>query len=276
MFVCCAMASVSPAFAQLGSTLSPRTFAGAPKTVRVDEPAIQGALLFRIYTFDDNGHLARIAQGSSRMGETLAVDFTYDKEGELIEGASSFMGNPTTKTSYSYDKEGRLIGERTVLVAKGEETSSRVMEYNEKGQIAREVLEKLRRPTEVVVREFDEGGRSIKETITIGDQLVRTIVFSYNDEGCLAKRVITMRNGREDWTTYACNDACQVQRSLRTNAMGAKKLTVFTYDAQGNIQTESRSDPEKEPLEPVVSIWSYEYPDEKNEPATEAAGSKTP
>jgi hypothetical protein len=272
-FVATAIALSSTAVAQLDSDLSPRAFAGAPSSVRIDAPAKNGVVLFRIYTFDDVGRPAKVSQGSDRIGETLTVVFTHDDSGRLVDAAASFMGNPTAKTTYTYDLKNRRTGERVFLVASGRETSSLVLEYDELGRVRRELSVKARRPAEELIRDFDEDGRPIKETVRAEGTVVRTVDMGYDEQGCLVKRVITLRSGREDWTTFDRNDACKATRTLRTNAVARKMLTVTTYDVHGNVSTETRSDPENEPEEAIVTNWAYDYPSEKKEPATEAAGS---
>lgn len=267
------LAFASTAVAQIDSDFSPRAFSGSPLSVRIDAPAASGVVIFRIYTFDDAGRPTKISQGSDRIGETLTVVFRHDDKGRLVEAAASFMGNPTTKTTYTYDLKNRRTGERVFLLSSGRETSSVVLEYDELGRVRRELSAKARRPAEELIRDFDEDGRPIKETVTAEGRVVRTIDMGYDEQGCLVKRVITLRSGREDWTTFDRDDACKAMRTLRTNAVARKTLTVTTYDVHGNVETQTRSDPENAPVQAVLTKWLYDYPSAKKEPATEAAGS---
>ena len=233
-----AVVLTSPAFAQMDTDLAPMTFAGNPITVRYEMPGRQNAFLFREYTFDEEGRPTRIAQGSERMGETIVVDFTLDTKGRVAVASASFMGNPTSRTTYHFDATGRPKGHHVVQAASGDEAGALVIEYDNEGHAVRETTTKPRRPTQVLVREFDDSGRPIKETITSGERTLRTIAMEYDENGCLVKRVLSLQSGREDWTTWERDDACLAMRELRTNAIGAKSLTV--YEAGCPWQPEDR------------------------------------
>ena len=78
--------------AQLSTDFSPRTFAGSPSSVRVDAQEEGKAALFRVYSYDENGHITKLEQGSERMGVTMIVEFKTDDAGRVISSSANFMG----------------------------------------------------------------------------------------------------------------------------------------------------------------------------------------
>jgi len=251
---------------QLGTDFSPRTFEGSPLSVRVDAQEEGKAALFRVYAYDENGHITRLEQGSDRMGATMIVEFKTDDAGRVTSSSANFMGNPTIRYVYTYDEKGRPTGYTIYQLRSGEESGSQAIEYDDKGNAVRQVTRVKNRPEETSTREFDDAGRVIVEEVTANDRVVRKTATTYDENGCMVKRVITLPSGREDWSLWARDENCLPQKLDHTNAMGRRWVTIYTHDAHGNVLTETRSaGAANQPGSSTTNTWSYVYPEKKTD-----------
>ena len=251
---------VPVAAGQIDTKLVPRAFEGKPLTARVETLAPGGsAVIFRVYTFNAEGELQKIEQGTSEMGTTLLMEYTNDEQGRPLIGQSSFMGNPTNRIEFDYDDQGRCIEQRQLMSRNDRIMRVTTFAYDEKGNTIREITKIPGRDAEVLERRFDEDSRPIRETLTIGERTNRTVQMDYDEKGCLVKSVTQMTNGNKSSSIWIRGTDCRATQLQSTTFTGAKTGKTITYDQQGNPFVELITKPGNPESEPDRLTWSYEY-----------------
>lgn len=264
--ICSSITSLT--YGQLDTDFSPRTFEGSPSTVRI-ESSEEGKLgLFRIYSFDEKGHITKVEQGSDRLGTTMIVDYLTDDSGRVLSSSANFMGNPTIKTAYTYDEKGRPTGHKISQLSSGKKTGSLLIEYDENGHAVRETLTRPPSPVEVLSRTFDENNRPATEIVQSRGRTIRSTTMTYNEKGCLVKSVIILPSDREDWSIWAYEEegeGCRPVTLDHTNAIGSRSITSYTYDDHGNILSKSKVRPGNKTSSAIELNWTYTYPQKKKD-----------
>lgn len=267
--ICSGITSLT--YGQLDTDFSPRAFEGSPSTVRIESSEEGKVGLFRIYSFDEKGHITKVEQGSNRLGTTMTVDYLTDDSGRVLSSSANFMGNPTIKTIYTYDEKGRPTGHKISQLSSGKATGSLLIEYDENGHAVRETATHPPRLGEVLIRTFDSNDRPATEIVQSGERTIRTTTLTYNEKGCLVRRVIVLPSDREDWTVWVYEEeACRAVTKDHTNAIGNRAVTSYTYDDHGNVLSESKVRPGNKTQSTIALNWTYTYPQKKkDEPKAE-------
>ena len=173
------------------------------------------------YSYDKAGNMTDRVIGES------VTEYSYDKRGQVTE----VILPDKTSQSFSYDKKGRLEGETDSagktknydydvldrLLSKNDSSYS----YDEAGRLT-EIKDEY-------TYTYDRGGRVISVTDSAG----RTVAYSYDEYGRVAE--LAYPDGQKAIYTYDLSDNI---RSVEKDGL----LTEYTYDKEGNLLTETRSD----------------------------------
>lgn len=218
-----------------------------------------------VYTYDDNGRLAKEVATSDHYVRT--VTYTYDAAGKPIRKQSSIeIPNSSrindTRYTYTYDENGNVTHEKVVnthVATEGAESTETVTEYeyryNESGKVTLKkttftggnwdeetteyradgtlykVTERSSSTDKVYVDEYDEQERLWKEWVyPISEEPYVNRECTYDAAGHMVKDV---RSSGADYYTYDEKD------NLIEESNGVDRV-VYTYDESGNCLSQTR------------------------------------
>ncbi len=193
------------------------------------------------YTYNDRHDVLKI-DGPDGTG---AIRNEYDSDGRLARHIDAF-GNVL---EYKHE-----LADRQEIVT-DREGHSRLFEYDERGNVIREVNQLGAE----ILRVFDTKSNLLSETNPLGhttsyaynadgnrteimDSLGNKTTFTYNERG----QILTEQDPKGGLTTSVFDAAGNLLST--TNALGA--TTTFTYDANGNLLSQT---------EPLGAVTRFEY-----------------
>ncbi|MEV4826637.1 DUF6531 domain-containing protein [Micromonospora sp. NPDC049274] len=204
------------------------------------DPSCDARTLVR-FTYDDDGHLAEVINGSG-----LPLRFAYDDDGRLTR----WQDRNEQEYHYTYDEQGRCVAaagsggyvsaqlrydpaeRRTAVVDSLGSTTT--YELTERGQVHR-VTDPLGNATAFTWDSFD---RKLTET----DALGRTTRWSYDDDGNLVE--VTRPDGARATATYTDLR----QPAVVTDVNGS--IWLRSYDERGNLTMVT---------DPIGAVTRYRY-----------------
>jgi YD repeat-containing protein len=165
------------------------------------------------YTYDPANRLTEISYSD---GKTHAIEYEYNKDGEL-----TVMKDASGTTKNTYDELDRL--------KESENGNKEVMKYEY--DLANDQTKITYPNTKSVTRAFDKDGRLEKIT----DWSANVTKFTYDADSDLTSTVFPSETKNED--SYAYNDGDQISEVKMLKSAEALASLAYTRDSDGQAQT---------------------------------------